>query len=309
MQLIPDAARQERYSALQFSRQALRGMALAKRGDRLEAGFWLELIEGANQRYQRPTVELGLALSYEKSGQLAKVFAADSPITDSFIRRRLLVKSAGPAILRAQAQNTARRQEERDVALFTLLHKELSRGKYADFNADLKLVRADANADAGLWGLAYQEQVPLGLFRKAQWSDGYPCPPLIDTAAMLARNANSVQGRLCLGDFYRLNGFDDFSLERYSYPEMEKGLGDYADEFPGKAVHRSEFYDAIIADRSASRGDKAYALYRAIRCYAPAGNSTCGGEEVPESQRKAWFQTLKNQYGDTQWARDLEYYW
>jgi len=46
-----------------------------------------------------------------------------------------------------------------------------------------------------------------------------------------------------------------------------------------------------------------------VRCYAPSGNNTCGGEEVEESQRKAWFNTLKRQYGGTKWAKELEYYW
>ena len=31
-----------------------------------------------------------------------------------------------------------------------------------------------------------------------------------ETAATLARNPRDVKARLCLGEFYRLNGFDDF---------------------------------------------------------------------------------------------------
>ena len=87
----------------QFSRQVLRGMALAELGDRNEAGFWQELLGGAKGLYQRPTVELGLALNWERAGQVAKVFAPGSPIEDERIRKILLEHSAGPEVLRAVA--------------------------------------------------------------------------------------------------------------------------------------------------------------------------------------------------------------
>ena len=120
--------------------------------------------------------------------------------------------------------------------------------------------------------------------------------------------AKDVKGRLCLGEFYRLNGFDDFY--EFDVNEDEKGgLGSFASLFPGKETPRAAFYSSIIADPAAARADKAYALYRAVRCYAPAGYNTCGGDDVEESQRKAWFNTLKRQYADTKWSKELEYYW
>jgi hypothetical protein len=68
-------------------------------------------------------------------------------------------------------------------------------------------------------------------------------------------------------------------------------------------------YAAIIANRQAAADERSYALYRAIRCYAPAGISDCGGEEVPIAQRKAWFDQLKREYPNSQWARSLRVYW
>ena len=55
--------------------------------------------------------------------------------------------------------------------------------------------------------------------------------------------------------------------------------------------------------------DRAYALYRAVNCYRPAGNNTCGGKDVDLAQRKAWFNTLKSRYRATAWAKSLEIYW
>jgi len=305
--LIPDGSSAARYSALEFSRQMLRGQALAALGDPGEEKFWLGLVHGATGIYQRPSVELGLALHYEKAGQLARVFAPGSPIEDTMIRKILLQKSAGADILRAQARNAERPAPERDLALFTLLHKELTRGRYADFLADVKLVPAGADAQSGLWQLVGSEQVPVGLFTNGTWSEAYACPALGGTVAALARNPQDVKGRLCLGEFYRLNGFDGFY--EYDPAEQKGGLGSVANLFPGTAIPRGSFYPAIAADPAAAREDRAYALYRAVMCYAPAGINSCGGDEVDEAGRKAWFQTLKRQYADTRWARELRYYW
>ena len=67
--------------------------------------------------------------------------------------------------------------------------------------------------------------------------------------------------------------------------------------------------EAIIADPAAAPADKAYALYRAVNCYGPSGNNSCGGVEVPPAQRKAWFLRLKKDYPTTSWARDQRYFW
>jgi len=307
LRLIPDDARQSDYSPLAFSRQMLRGMALAALRDRNEAGFWRELLGGATGLYQRPLVELALALNYERSGKLADVFAAGSPIGDTVIREILLHNVAGPDLLRAQAKNTARPQHERDLALFTLLTKQLNRGDYAGFLGDSKLVRADGDTQGGLWDVRTQEQIPLSLFRAGKWSDGYACPALATTAATLARNAADTRARLCLGDFYRINGFD--YLEANTIAPKADELGGSAPLFPGKAVYRGTIYADVIADPRAPAGDKAYALFRAINCYAPSGNNECGGVDAPEGQRKAWFQRLKRDYPASEWSRQLRYYW
>src|SRR5690606_33427138 len=99
-------------------------------------GFWKELLGGAQGLYQRPTAELGLALHYDRRGAIEAVFAADSPIRDVTIREILLEQSAGPALLRRMVKDGAT-AEERSLASYVLLYKELTRGRYADFLADL----------------------------------------------------------------------------------------------------------------------------------------------------------------------------
>jgi hypothetical protein len=307
LQLIPDDAKRSSYAPLAFSRQVLRGMALAARGDRNEAGFWRELLGGANGLYQRPVVELALAMNLERSGKLADVFAPASPIGETAIREILLLDVAGPDLLRSQARAGQRPYHERDLALFTLLRKQLANGDYAGFLRDSALLSANATSEGGIWDLRQQEAIPVGLFRKANWSDGYACPALSGTAAALARSPRDVKARLCLGDFYRLNGFDEFggNVE----PPKRGELGGTPSLFPGKPTPRGDFYADIIADAKAGGEDKAYALYRAINCYAPSGGNGCGGADVEESQRRAWFQRLKREFPASSWAQKLRYYW
>ena len=307
LQLVPDDARQPRFSPVQFSRQVLRGMALAALKDRNEAGFWREMLGGADPLYQRPIVELALAQNWERGGKLDEVFAAGSPITDAGIREILLIQVADVALLRAQAKTAQRPRHERDVALFTLLYKQLVRGDYAGFLGDYALMRGDAKAEGGLWNLRQQEDVPVGLFRAGTWSDGYACPALRTTAQALARNPRDVKARLCLGDFYRLNGFDEYGTDG-SAPKPDE-LGGTPTRFAGRPVSRAALYTEVIADAAAPAGDKAYALYRAVNCYAPNGNNACGGEDVPQSQRRAWFQRLKADHAASPWAQKLRYYW
>jgi hypothetical protein len=305
LSLIPDAARQDYFTPLAFSSQMLRGQALAMLGDRNEAGFWLELLGGAKGLWQRPTVELALAMNFERHGKLADLFAKGSPITDSQIRIILLSNSAGPDILRAQALDTTRPAAERNVALYTLLTKQLSTGDFAGFVTDSRLTVPKVEDDAA--GQASNAGQSLPNFTKGKWSDGYACPALVETARKLARNRMDLVAQLCLGDFWRLNGFDPYSFDG-STPKPDE-LGGAAHLFPGELTMRGPIYAAIIANPQAPAADKAYALYRAVNCYGPAGSNACGGADVAKSVRRGWFTQLKRDYPASEWAKKLRYFW
>ena len=315
LQLIPDAARQENFSYLQFSRQALRGTALQMLKDHNEGGFWRDMLGGSKSLYQRPAIEMGLASFYERRGQLDKVFAAASPIKEGYIREILLQNVVGPRLLRSVAKSSTNPRHERDVALFTLLHKQLTHADYAGFLTNQKLIPAGANTDAGLWGLPEQEQIPVGLFGDGAKKGDYDCPSLRATAILLSRSPKNVRGRLCVGDFLLANGFDDFDpMTRRGYaPERKRPaspiLGSSKSQFPGAAIPRQRFYKEIIARDGVRPDERAYALYRAIRCYATTGHNSCGGVDVKKAQRKKWFQKLKRSYPNSKWAKKLKYYW
>ncbi|MBX9884264.1 MAG: hypothetical protein K2X68_04755, partial [Novosphingobium sp.] len=307
LQLIPDDAKRASYTPLAFSRQVLRGQALAAKGDPNEAGFWLELMGGAKALWQRPTVELGLAMNWERHGKLAQVFAPASPITDRMVREILLMHSAGPDLLRRVALDTGRAQTERDAALFTLLYKQLSRGDYAGFRTNLPLVRGDAPSD-GLWGFAPGSAAPLGLFTKGHAAQaGFACPALQGTVSALAADPGDIHARLCLGEFWRLAGFDGFTT--LDTPPSRGVLGGAANAFPGRPLARGAIYAAVIADPRSAPDERAYALYRAVNCYGPSGSNSCGSEDVPIAQRKGWYDRLKREFPKSPWAQKLKYYW
>jgi hypothetical protein len=318
LRLLPDAARQDSFSYVQFSRQVLRGMALEAMKDRNALGFWMQMLPGAQAAYQRPALELAIAYHQERAGQVRAVFAADSPVRYPYLRYVLLANVADADLLRTQAINTRTPQRERDIALFTLLYKEATRGDSAQFLKDVALVPANA-ATTGYYSLiditdqyvtpgqtAPPSPIPLGIFLHGKTPSNFNCPGLPATEQQLVQDANNPTAQLCVADFVRLNDAVTY-LGSVKIPADE--LGGTPSLFPGGTFVRMDTYKAVLANAKSSKNDKAYALFRAVNCYAPSGNNDCGGSDVPKTQRKTWFTTLKRDYADTRWAKELQYYW
>lgn len=291
-----------------FSQQTLRALALEAKQDWKGAeALWLQLLPLAKQPLQRDQLELALAMNYERSGQLAKVFAADSPISARQVRYILLRNVAGPDLLRQQIAK-ASDPAERQTAQFVLLYKDLLHGQFATFADDLKQASLPEDKLGTSLGYTYSSGQSLTLF---QWNgdkaeSGYACPSIAQTAAALQSEAKNPQALNCLGEFILRNGLDGMPLEQ---ARATGSLGSTASEFKGETFSRLEGYKQVIANPKAAKTDKAYALFRAINCYAPAGYNSCGGEDVTPAVRKGWFRQLKTGFADSQWGKSLQYYW
>ncbi|KVO63824.1 hypothetical protein [Burkholderia stagnalis] len=294
-----------------LSQQALRAFALEDSGQPDKARqLWRDLIPLAKLRFQREALELALAINLEQAGLVDEAFADDSPIQNAAIRATLLQRAANADLLRAQAQNKSTSGALRDIALYTLLYKEFTRAHYADFVTDVALV-SDAPSDA------------LKPFAQpgAKNEDGYACPSARDIAAALQQNPADAKGMNCLADFVRRHpaesGLGEYSLPSWaaagappaSAAHVPPTLGSAPSQFKGKSFERMPGYVAVMDDAQANPNDRAYALYRAIKCYAPSGYNDCGGKDVPKNTRKRWFNTLKAAYPGSQWAQTLKYYW
>ncbi|AOK56480.1 hypothetical protein WT15_29505 [Burkholderia stagnalis] len=294
-----------------LSQQALRAFALEDSGQPDKARqLWRDLIPLAKLRFQREALELALAINLEQAGLVDEAFADDSPIQNAAIRATLLQRAANADLLRAQAQNKSTSGTLRDIALYTLLYKEFTRAHYADFVTDVALV-SDTPSDA------------LKPFAQpgAKNEDGYACPSARDIAAALQQNPADAKGMNCLADFVRRHpaesGLGEYSLPSWaaagappaSAAHVPPTLGSAPSQFKGKSFERMPGYVAVMDDAQANPNDRAYALYRAIKCYAPSGYNDCGGKDVPKNTRKRWFNTLKAAYPGSQWAQTLKYYW
>jgi hypothetical protein len=255
----------------------------------------------------------------ERSGRLDLVFAPDSQVRHPIIRELLLEHVAGPDILRQQASRPGVPKIEREIALYMLLSKDLRRGFYGEFLGDLRQLPADAGTDTYFGGGSNydarwnptQERPPLGVFGPAGKLGDAGCPALAQTASQLAANPRAIRPRLCLAEFFRNNGFDNFNEWRsFDQPLEGVGLATTRQLFPRPAPYsRLEIYKAVIADPAATADDKAFALNRAVRCYAPSGGNSCSGTEVDVAQRKAWYLRLKRDYPQSRWATTLKNYW
>ena len=299
---IRDDTRQRNGDRLWFSRQMLRGAALEAKGDRNARGFWKELYAGTDPPLERSTVELALALHDDAHGDPDDVFASGSLIQNTAMRSIVAKHDAGPALLRRLAGSTSISREERALALSTLLGKELTRGSYAAFLTDLDSVPVDGAPSAHSNG----DAVSPSVFSSGESAGDIGCPALRTTASRLAAAPGSARDRLCLAEFVRLNRIDELLLDS---PAASGSLGSGPSQFPGRPYSRAETYRAVMADADATAQDKAYALFRAVKCYEPSGGNACGGVDARKSERKGWYNELKRQYPASRWAKELAYWW
>jgi hypothetical protein len=308
---LPAQADGDSYFA--YSQRALRALALDSKKDAGARAALTSVLGSSKRPFQRGAMELALAMHDERNAGLDRVFAADSLVKDPEVREQLLRYTAGPKLLRAQATAKTAPKQEREIALYTLLYKNITRGAYKDFLTDIALVPAGARpkpADD------YTSPVytNVAIFKWAGTKDGFACPSLATLATALASAPKDAPSLVCLAEFARLNGFDggaswpDIPQSLDALPAKDELAGS-ASLFPGKPFSRLEIYKGVIANPAAPATSKAYALYRAVYCYGPSGYNSCGGTEVPKSQRQAWFNQLKKYYPASPWAVKLKYYW
>jgi hypothetical protein len=292
---------------LAFSRQVLRGAALeAQKNYAAGRSLWLQMLPLARPAFQRPMLDLALAMNEERDGRLAQVFAAGTTVRDPQVRGILLRHDAGPALLAQRTGDASASDGERRAARYVLLYKDIMRGRYASFAADSALAGPKGAPPPPDPNDPEANEYDPKLFDWAGHAEGYLCDGLPKLARALAAAPNNSHNLLCLGEFARLNSLDGNQLNT-SAPADE--LGGVPSQFPGQTFARLDAYKRLIADPKTPAPDRAYALYRAINCYASAGNNRCDGATVPQAERARWFHMLKNDYATSEWATALKYYW
>jgi hypothetical protein len=94
----------------------------------------------------------------------------------------------------------------------------------------------------------------------------------------LADNPKIPKALNCLGEFFLSQGWTGIRSCSGRAPTPWRAAGDL---FAGQQRSRLDWYQQVIANPKAAKEEKAYALYRAINCYAPSGNNSCGNQEIP----------------------------
>lgn len=305
LQAVTPAKTLPAHDILAFSEQVLYGEALmAQKQWPATVDFWRQLLQLSQDREQQQFIQAKLAATLVYSGNAAAIFAADSPVTNLRFRSRVLKTQASPELLRQQAVSGPN-NEERTIALHTLLVRDLTENRFGDWLKDKTLASAitqpvisEAFNDVNLSSFDWNGKATEA---------GYACRSLDDTVAVLSKNADDAHALNCLGEFFRTT---QTHVDLWKDAAGNDVLEDAIDrQQPLGQYHRQSYYQQIITSPKAEPEDKSYALYRAILCYAPSGSNECGGEDVDKLQRKGWFTQLKTQYPGSQWAQKLKYYW
>jgi hypothetical protein len=282
-------------SYFDFSQQTLRVLALdaGKQYD-AERKLLLQMLPMAKLPLQSEQLQLALAGLEERTGHLDRVFVPESPIHERAIRIILVEHTASAEILRQRIKDRKENAEVIDAALYTLLYKELTGGKYQSFQADLALMQPHPSEFLAPFADSGESKGPE-----------YRCPSLREVASTLQRDGSDARSLNCVGELVRLHGVH-FGQDA-TPPKTD--LGGSGSLFPVTNFSRMDGYLQVIANKQAPGDARAYALFRAVNCYARSGYSDCGSQDIPLSTRKQWFQVLHKEYPDSTWAKSSKYYW
>lgn len=305
IQTVTPAQKLAAHDTLAFSEQVLYGEALMGQKKWAEArDFWQQLLKLSQDNEQQQYVQVKLAATLVYSGDVAAVFAPNSAVTNLRFRSQVLKTQATPELLRQQAVNGPN-NEERTIALHTLLVRDLTENRFGDWLTDRKLASAITSP---VIGEAFDD-VNLSIF---DWNGdtaqaGYTCRSLNETVTVLSKKADDAHALNCLGEFFRTTQTHvDLWKNSAGNDVLESAI---SRKKPFGQFDRQSYYQQVITSPTAEVEDKSFALYRAIMCYAPSGANECGGEDVDKLQRKGWFTQLKTQYPGSPWAQKLKYYW
>lgn len=288
-----------------FSEQALYGDALmAQQQWPAARDHWTHLLTLSKDPEQQQFIQARLAAALVSGNEVAKIFAADSRVTNLRYRSLVLKTRATPELLRQQVSNGPN-DEERTIALHTLLVSDLTEARYSEWLQDRKLAQhikqpvvSDAFADVQLSTFDWTGE---------ETETGYACPTLETVVTQLSQHADNSHALNCLSEFFRTTNASvktwpdsggNGTLDKAVTTEKRMGQPD-----------RQHYYQQVIGNSKTEPEDKSYALYRAVMCYAPSGYNDCGGKDVDKTQRQRWFTQLKKQYPGSTWANKLKYYW
>ena len=291
-------------NTIELSQIFLKGRILEKTHPQQGQHYWEYQLKQAETIEQRSLFELTLYNYYAKQ-QKADFFSGSTAlIQQPFLQQQFISTHANEKSLMNIVQNATANEEQKNLALQTVLAKSLAHQNYALFNQAYTYLPKNASQyvlDQENFEY-YKQQPPLGNFiwNGTTIHPNIQCPALQILTQKLEKKPQDLHLQLCLGEYVR-------SSKAQQIQDLYYVAADHS-SFSGKLFTRGQVYKNIHTS-SLSKDYKAYALYRSIMCYSPSGFNECQDSEVPTHTRKQWYETLKRDYAQTTWAKSLKYYW
>ncbi len=292
-------------SYLQLSQTFLRGQILEKIGQPQNAEeYWHQELTQAKDSYQRSLFETALSNHLAIKQDYSAFIGEKAQITQPNLQRNFITQIANTNSLQKIIQSDQSNINQKQAAIYTLLSKSLVHQQFELFKQSYAFMPKNAMQYQG-YNSDNEQLKNKPDFSNFIWNGAHITPQLkcsnLETLVnQLAQTPKDSLLNVCLGEYFRSE--QGYSLQQLSYNEKQTS------NFSGKIFARGQIYQDLI--KSSSKSDlQAYALYRAIQCYAPSGINDCGGNEVNKSVRKQWFDKIKTDYPNTSWAKSLKYYW
>ncbi|MBD3842787.1 MAG: hypothetical protein IE909_13065, partial [Campylobacterales bacterium] len=290
---------------LQLSQTFLKGQILEKLGQNQTAEeYWTNQLAQARTLYQKGLFETALSKHLNIKQDYSAFIGKQAKISQPNLQRQFITQQANIDSLDKIIQSNQSTVDQKQAAIHTLLSKSLVHQRFDLFQQKYSYLPKNANEYKG-YSSEKEHLKNKPVFANFIWNGSkitaqLKCDNLLTLTQQLSKLPNDPLLNICLGEFMRSE--QGYSLQQLSYDEQKKPT------ISGKIFARGEIYKDII--KSSRKDDlHAYALYRAIQCYAPSGINDCGGIEVAKNTRKQWYDQIKRDYPTSAWAKSLKYYW
>lgn len=289
-------------STLELSQVVLRGRIIEKTTPSTAEKYWDQQLSHAKNTYQRTLFEFALAEHLKPKQQFQAFIGQTAKISQANIQRLFITENANEDSLQSIVHSTSATRDQKNTALYTLLNKSLAYQNFKLFNTALSQLPKDA-AQYKYFESSTEKLKTQPPFSNFIWNGNIitptlKCPTLLELTSAQAENPKDLRLNVCLCEYFR--SAQNYNLIDLSYDQHLS--------FKGQFFARGQVYKDVI-QHSAKGELHAYALYRAIQCYAPSGINDCQDKNVAQVTRKKWFDQIKREYPDTTWAKSLKFYW
>ena len=285
---------------LQNSQIFLKGMILDQIDPQAAQAYWNTQLNQAQSGDQRGLFEVALSPYLNNQQQVNAFIGKNAKISQPNLQLRFINQYANEASLQNILHAAESTEIQKSAAKYTLLSKALYYQNYALFNEFYPSLPKDAQQYQGYNNEnQFKEHPPFQNFiwNGTSISPQLKCTDLFTLTKALAKNAHDPLLNMCMAEYIR-------SDKAYANDLFTDDLA----HFKGSAFARGNVYKSLIKNQTKSEL-QAYALYRAIMCYAPSSTNECNDQDVAKSVRKQWFDQIKRDYPNTTWAKSLKYYW